>query len=113
MKKEIIFLLLIGTFTLYATTNETNSSEGNQTIPTENNHSKIEELQNNLNTTQATKVEKQLQEQIKKEEKYAKEQTFYQGSDYNLSASEVDKSSLDNIELPEPDYDFDMNDVYD
>ncbi len=63
--------------------------------------------------TKVEKIEKQLQEQIKREEKYAKEQTFYQGNDYDLSVSEVNKDSLENIELLEPDYEFDMDDVYD
>ena len=115
MKKQLISLFLITSVVLYAS-NESNSSENNQSILSKSNSSNIETIETtkgDMNSTQVEKVEKQLQEQIKREEKYAKEQTFYQGSAYDLSESEVDKSSLENIELPEPDYDFDMNDVYD
>jgi hypothetical protein len=55
---------------------------------------------------------KQIKEQMEKEKKYAKEQTFYQGDDYDLKGAEVNKKSLDSIPLIEPDYDFDMTDVY-
>ena len=64
-------------------------------------------------TVKANKVQKQLEEQIKREQKFAKEQRFYQGEEYDLSAHEVDLSTLDSIPLMEPDYDFDMDDVYD
>jgi len=64
-------------------------------------------------TVQAQKEAKQLEEQIKKEKKFAQEQRFYQGDEYDLSSYEVDSSSLDSIPLIEPDYDFDMDDVYD
>ncbi|HIM94770.1 MAG TPA: hypothetical protein EYM49_07055 [Campylobacterales bacterium] len=65
------------------------------------------------NISKADKVEKQLKKQMDREKKFAQEQTFYQGKDYDLSYAEIDKNSLDNIKLPEPDYDFDMDDVYD
>jgi len=42
-------------------------------------------------------VQKHIQEQMQREQKYAKEQRFYQGKDYNLSAVEVDPSDLDAI----------------
>ena len=60
----------------------------------------------------AARAEKQIQEQMKREEKYAKEQKFYQGSDYNLTAVEVDEDSLSSIPVIEPDYDFSIEDVY-
>jgi hypothetical protein len=69
--------------------------------------------ESNLSVSKAKKEAQQLAEQIKKEEKFAKEQRFYQGEEYDLSSYEVDKSSLDSIPLIEPDYDFDMDDVYD
>ncbi|MCK5855348.1 MAG: hypothetical protein KAG56_09010, partial [Sulfurovaceae bacterium] len=59
------------------------------------------------------KIKKQLQAQLEREKKFAEEKTFYKGKDYDLSYAEIDKSSLDNIKLPEPDYDFNMDDVYD
>ncbi|SFV64573.1 hypothetical protein MNB_SV-12-1154 [hydrothermal vent metagenome] len=93
MKKLVITALLMGfcTIALYA---ENNDSEKNV-------------------TTKAEKIEKQLQKQIKKEQKFAKEQKFYQGENYDLSDSEVDPNSLDDIPLIVPDYDFNMDDVYD
>ncbi|WP_457750011.1 hypothetical protein [Sulfurimonas sp.] len=57
-------------------------------------------------------VQKHIQEQIQREKKYAKEQRFYQGKDYNLSAVKVDQSDLDSIPIIEPENDFDMTDVY-
>jgi hypothetical protein len=68
---------------------------------------------NKSTDTKASKIEKQLQEQMKQEQKFAEEQTFYKGEDYDLSYAEVNKDSLDDIPLIEPDYDFDMDDVYD
>jgi hypothetical protein len=67
----------------------------------------------NATTAKADKIKKQLEEQMKKEQKFAKEQRFYQGDEYDLSAHEVDLSTLDSIPLIEPDYDFNMDDVYD
>lgn len=67
----------------------------------------------NSTVTKAQKIEKQLQEQIKKEEKFSKEQKFYQGKNYDLSYAEVDLDALDSVPLIEPDYDFNMDDVYD
>ncbi|ADN10076.1 hypothetical protein [Sulfurimonas autotrophica] len=57
-------------------------------------------------------VQKHVKEQMQREQKYAKEQKFYQGKDYNLSAVEVDPSDLDSIPTIEPENDFDMSDVY-
>ena len=91
MKNILISSLLI--FSLYAENNETQK---------ENNSSREE-----------NKIEKQLKVQMEREKKFAEEKTFYQGKDYDLSYAEIDKSSLDNIKLPEPDYDFNMDDVYD
>ena len=92
-----IFITFIS-ITLNAESNS--SSETNTTVNVENNST-------------LTKSEKQLAEQIKKEQKFAKEQRFYQGDEYDLSAHEVDPNSLDSIPLIEPDYDFNMDDVYD
>ena len=78
------------------------------TLQADRNHT-----ESNITIKKAEKVAKQLEAQIKKEEKIAKEQRFYQAEEYDLSSYEVDKSSLDSIPLIEPDYDFDMDDVYD
>jgi len=100
MKKLFLSVLLIGSLTLSlnAENNDTSKTKSN----TENNTS-----------TKAKKAEEQIQEQMKKEEKYAKEQTFYQGKNYDLSDHEVDPNSLSDIPDIEPDYEFDMDDVYD
>jgi hypothetical protein len=86
------------------------SAESN--VSTETN-STLSNTEQNATTVKANKVQKQLEEQIKREQKFAKEQRFYQGEEYDLSAHEVDLSTLDSIPLMEPDYDFDMDDVYD
>ena len=64
-------------------------------------------------TNATSKAEKQLQKQMEREKKFAKEKTFYQGPDYDLSYAEIDPKSLDNIKAIEPDLEFDMDDVYD
>ncbi len=63
-------------------------------------------------SSKSSRIEKKIQEQLEREKKYAKEKTFYQGSDYNLSAVEVDPESLSSVPVMEPQYDFDMDDVY-
>ena len=56
--------------------------------------------------------QKHLKEQMEKEKQYAKEQKFYQGNEYDLKSKEVDKKTLSNVPVIEPDYDFDITDVY-
>jgi len=79
-------------------TDETKQIDNNKTIE--------------INSTKEDELKKQVKEQMKREEKYAKEQVFYQGDDYDLSSSEVNLNSLDKLKSIEPDYDFDMDDVY-
>ncbi len=57
-------------------------------------------------------TQQHVKEQLELEQKYAKEQEFYNAEDYNFSAVEVDEKSLSNIPKIEPDYDFNMDDVY-
>ncbi len=57
--------------------------------------------------------QKHLEEQMQKEKKYAKERAFYQGSEYNLKDTQIDEKSLSKVPVIEPEYDFDMDDVYD
>ncbi len=78
-----------------------------------NNSTKVKPNTENNASEKAKRVEKQIQEQMKREEKYAKEQTFYQGKNFDLSELEVDPKSLDAIPDIEPDYSFNMDDVYD
>jgi len=55
----------------------------------------------------------ELQKQIKLEKEYAKTGEFKKGKDYNLSYAEVNASTLDNVPTLVPDYEFDMDSVYD
>ena len=95
-------ILLITTLLLLSLSAENNTTQKVDTNSSDQNSSKIE-----------SKASKQLKKQMDREAKFAKEQRFYQGDDYDLSYAEVDPNSLDGIPLIEPDYDFDMDDVYD
>ncbi len=59
-------------------------------------------------------TEKAIKKAMEQEKKFAKEQRFYQGDEYNLKDSEIDPKSLSKIKAIEPEYDFDMDTgVYD
>ena len=60
-----------------------------------------------------SRVEKQIQKEMENEKKYAKEQTFYNQDNYDFKGAEVNPDSLDSIPDLEPQYDFDMESVYD
>ena len=83
-----LFIIATATALLFAQNNATKKSDINNTIS------------------------KNIQKEIEKEKKYAKEQKFYMGKDYNLSEHQVDKNTLKNVPVIKPDYDFDMSDVY-
>jgi hypothetical protein len=73
---------------------------------------------NNKTTTSAeSNATKRANEQLKiqqaREKKFAREQTFYKGKNHDLSYAEINPDSIDSVPLIEPDYDFDMDDVYD
>ena len=97
MKKLFLLLLFIGA--------------SSTMLNAENNSSKKTATEHNK-STKTDIVKKQVQEQIEREKKYAKEQIFYQGSDYDLSHAEVNEKSLSSIPVIEPDYDFNMDDAY-
>ena len=112
MKRLFISIFLIASLSvaLNAENNDSIKTKPN----TENNAStKAKENAKNSDSVKAKRAEKQLQDQMKREEKYAREQTFQQGKNYDLSDSEVDPNSLDAIPVIEPDYSFNMDDVYD
>ena len=112
MKKLFMSIFLIGSLSvaLYAENNESTKAKSN----TENNATtKAKEQAENSDSVKAKRAKKQIEEQMKREEKYAKEQTFYQGKNFDLSELEVDPKSLDAIPDIEPDYSFNMDDVYD
>ena len=64
-------------------------------------------------STKEQREKEALAKQLKKEQKYAKEQKFYMGDEYDLKGVEVDKDTVKNTPAIEPEYDFDMDDVYD
>lgn len=69
--------------------------------------------ENSPNTSKSL-YEQNLQKQIEKEKKFAKEQKFYQGQNYDLESFQINEDSLENIpEQPDYNDDFDMNNVYD
>jgi hypothetical protein len=64
-------------------------------------------------TVDKAQLEKHVKEQLEREENFARTQTFLKGDDYNLSEHQVDPKDLEHIQVDPPEYDFDMNDVYD
>jgi hypothetical protein len=65
------------------------------------------------NTTNKAQLQKHLQEELKREANFAKTQTFQMGDDYNLSEHQVDPKDVESVPVIEPEYDFNMDDVYD
>ena len=56
-----------------------------------------------------TIMDKEVQKQIEREKKYAKEKTFYQGKKYDLKSFEVNADSLKSIpKIEEDDSDDDV-----
>ncbi len=58
-------------------------------------------------------TDEQVKKQMELEKKYAKEQKFYQGDEYDLKRHEVNPESLSDVPVIKPEYDFDMTHVYD
>ncbi len=58
------------------------------------------------------RIQKQIEKEIQTEKRYAKEQTFYTQENYDFKGAEVNKESLKSIQELEPQYDFDMDSVY-
>jgi len=63
------------------------------------------------NSSKST-IEKELEKQMEREKKYAKEQVFYNADNYDFKGAEVSEETLKNIEAIEVE-EFDMDDVYD
>jgi hypothetical protein len=55
------------------------------------------------NTSRKTLLQKAVEQEIKNEEKYAKEQKFYNADEYNFKAKEVDPDYLKDIQPIEVD----------
>jgi len=112
MKKLFILTFLIASLSIVLNAENNNSTKTKSNTET-NATTKAKESTENNDSEKAKRAQKQIQEQMKREEKYAKEQTFYQGKNFDLSELEVDPNSLDAIPDIEPDYSFNMDDVYD
>ncbi len=108
--RKIFLLALLAASCMVASYAENN--ESTKANSDSNKSLKAAKSTENNESTSADRTEKQVQEQMKREQKYAKEQKFYQGSDYNLSAVEVDEKSLSSVPVIEPDYNFSIDDVY-
>ena len=68
----------------------------------------------NAQNAQVSKKEKEaLKKALEAEAKYAREQKFYSGSEYDLKSKEVDPETIKHVKPIEPENDFDMDDVYD
>ena len=91
---KIILTLVFLTLLAFCDDNKT---EGNNSI-------------SEINTTK--EVKENIQKVMEEEKKFAKEQKFYQGDDYNLTEHEVDEKTLDKVPVIEPEYDFDITDLY-
>jgi hypothetical protein len=91
--KKIVWIVFSLIFFLYA---EGNSTDANITQDANNS----QELQKNI------------QKAIEAEKKFKEEQKFYMGDDYNLTEHKVDPKSVDKVPLIEPEYDFDITDLY-
>jgi len=87
---------------------ETNTSAK----PTPTNKEANTTQEYNRTKTAKELMEEKVKEQMEREKKYAKEQKFYQGDEYDLKAHEVDPNTLPDVPVIEPDYDFDITDVY-
>jgi len=70
--------------------------------------------QNNQLSLKEQKEQIAIQKLIETEKKFAKEQKFYQGSEYDLKSQEIDISTLDSLgkDIDSSNDDFDMDDVY-
>ncbi len=87
MKKILIFVIMINAVLLASSSEKSHSDKKDR-------------------------INKQIELEMKKEQQYAREQTFYKGKDYDLKGAEVNLDSLSTLPDLEDD-DFDMDSVYD
>jgi hypothetical protein len=97
MNKKLL-LSLITTVTIFA---QNNTTVQNETI-----------TEKNLSKKSDDALKSNIEKMIEKEKKYKEEQKFYMGKDYNLTEHEVDKKTVDKVPSIEPEYDFDITDLY-
>ena len=101
------FAILAMTFTLHAENNDSNRTDQN----IEHNKTVVKE-QKKADGNKTKLIDEHVKEQMEREKEYAQKQSFAQGDDYDLSAHEVDPNALPDVPVIEPDYDFDITDVY-
>jgi uncharacterized membrane protein len=100
-------VIVVMTFTLHAENNDSNKTNKN----IEHNKTVVKK-QKKEDSTKTKRIYKHVKEQMEKEKEYAAKQSFAQGDDYDLAAHEVDPNALPDVPVIEPDYDFDITDVY-
>jgi Ni/Co efflux regulator RcnB len=108
---KLFFSLLLFTFLTFSLNAEQNSS-AKAVVNSEHNTSSSKSKPENNASVKKDRIKEQVKKQMEREKEYAQKQSFAQGDDYNLSAHEVDVNSLPDVPLIEPDYDFDITDVY-
>jgi len=94
--KYIMLIFSLSLILIANETNETNSTKSEQNSTLDSNST----------------LQKQIQKQIEKEKKYQQEQKFYMGDEYNLTEHQVDPKTVDKVPVIEPEYDFDITDLY-
>jgi len=94
--KYIMLIFSLSLILIANETNETNSTKSKQNSTFDSNST----------------LQKQIQKQIEKEKKYQQEQKFYMGDEYNLTEHQVDPKTVDKVPVIEPEYDFDITDLY-
>ncbi len=105
------WMLFLCVITFLFAQNESNDTNAKSVVKAEQNSSK--ELNSSKEQNKSKNLlEKNIQKQIEKEKKYKKEQKFYMGKNYNTKELEVKPQDLQNVPIIEPEYDFDMDDVY-
>lgn len=66
-----------------------------------------------INKTKEERIEAQIEKELEKEKKYARERTFYEEENYDFEGAEVNEESLSSIPRVEDDFEFNMDHVYD
>ena len=107
MYKLFLAAVLSLTVTLQA-----QNSDNNKTKTTVDNNKTNISKDSNKSTKKTERIDKEVEDQMKREEEYAKKQSFEQGDNYDLTQHEVNADALPDVPLLEPDYDFDLDDVY-
>ncbi len=105
MKKLFLLTFMIASLTLTLNAENNTSTKTNPNSET-NNTAKAKKNAENSESAKAKRAKQQIEEQMKREEKYAKEQTFYQGKEYDLKSFEVNPDAIKDI----PDIDIDYSD---